>query len=540
MPRSALASPARLHSRPGFPPQLKQGSRKLIDAAKTFRENEILLTGANGFLGKIILGLLLDRYPDLRHVHLLIRPRRGRSAEERFEADILQSPAMQPLLDKYGAERIRQKVTVWPGDAAEIDDAGRQAAQWKNRVSLILNCAGLVEFFPPVDESLRANVDSVERLAALAEAIDARLLHVSTCYVAGRADGVVEETEPIAGFYPRRTGPADESFDAAAELQSCRERIAEIAARDNAAPRSRQTAEALIELGRQRAQRWGWVNTYTYGKSLGEQMLVREAARSGLEYAIVRPAIVESSLQFPFPGWIEGGRTAAPLVLMALGGLKEWPMRRDIALEVVPVDQVAAATLAVAALLLEGQHARDAAPVYQLATADQNPFELEDLVTLLDAEAGKQSSNGGTRPPLWLDPLRRLRFLSAAQVVEHRRKLQRRLDAARGVAETIAASRLPGNRAAARWSAALRTLGLQASFRGQTLDQYLPFILENRYIFETHNIRQAYELLSDADREKLPWSPEKIDWRRYWIENQIGGIRKWVQPEAVREWKFSL
>jgi long-chain acyl-CoA synthetase len=525
--------------------QWDQGFSQLIDVATTFRENEILLTGANGFLGKIILGLLLDRYPESKHVHLLIRPRPGRDADERFERDILQSPAMKPLVDERGADWIRTKVTVWPGDAAEIDASGPQASQWKQRVRLILNCAGLVEFFPPVDQSLRANVDSIERLVALAEAIDARLLHISTCYVAGRADGLVEETEPILGFYPRRTGPADDSFDAAAELASCRERIAETVARDShaqdgGAQRSRSTLQALVELGRQKSERWGWVNTYTYAKSLGEQILVREAERSGLAYAIVRPAIVESSLQFPFPGWIEGGRTAAPLVLMALGGLKEWPMRPDIALEVVPVDQVAAATLAVAALLLEAKPALEQPPVYQLATADQNPFELEDLVTLLDDEAARQSPNGGTRPPLWLDPLRRLRFLSAAQVRGRRQALQQRLETARTVAEKIASYGLPGNRAAARWSTALRTLGLQASFREQTLDQYLPFILENRYVFETHNIRQAYARLSPRDRAKLPWSPAAIDWRRYWVENQIGGIKKWVQPEAVREWKFKL
>jgi long-chain acyl-CoA synthetase len=121
-----------------------------------------------------------------------------------------------------------------------------------------------------------------------------------------------------------------------------------------------------------------------------------------------------------------------------------------------------------------------------------------------------------------------------------RQKLQKRLEAARRVAERVAATRLPGHRAAARWSAAMRTLGLQASFREQTLDQYLPFILENRYIFETHSIRQAYLRLSAADRAKLPWNPEAIDWPRYWAGNQIGGIKQWVQPEAVREWKFRI
>ena len=508
----------------------------LIDVTKSFRENEILLTGANGFLGKVILGLLLDRYPDFQHVHLLIRPRRGRSAEERFETDILQSPAMSPLIEKFGVDFIRGKVTVWPGDAAELNSAGPEAAHWKGRVALILNCAGLVEFFPPLDESLHANVDSVERLAALARALDAKLLHISTCYVAGRADGLIEESEPITGFYPRRAALDDDAFEQRAELQFCRERIAEILSRHDGAPRSRGTIQALTELGRQRAERWGWVNTYTYAKSVGEQALVAEAARSGLDYAIVRPAIVESSLAFPFPGWIEGGRTAAPLVLMALGGLKDWPVRPDIALEVVPVDQVAAATLAVAALLLEGQHV----PVYQLASADQNPFELEDLVALLDQEAEKQHQNGGSRTAWWLDPLRRLRLLPAVEVRQRRQRLQWRLEAARSVAEKVGASRLPGRDSAARWATALRTLSLQVSFREQTLEQYLPFIQENRYIFEAHNIRQGHALLRPEDRQRLPWDPERIDWEEYWRKNQIGGIKRWVQPEAVREWSFKI
>ena len=41
-----------------------------------------------------------------------------------------------------------------------------------------------------------------------------------------------------------------------------------------------------------RARHWGWPNTYTYSKALGEQAI----AKSGCKSAIVRPAIVESAL----------------------------------------------------------------------------------------------------------------------------------------------------------------------------------------------------------------------------------------------------
>src|SRR5579863_7501165 len=67
-------------------------------------------------------------------------------------------------------------------------------------------------------------------------------------------------------------------------------------------------------------------------------------------------------------------------------GLKDWPVRQDMPLEVVPVDLVAAAILVAGALLLDGRHE----PVYQLATADVNPILLGPLVSLLDAESHRR------------------------------------------------------------------------------------------------------------------------------------------------------
>jgi long-chain acyl-CoA synthetase len=530
----------------------------MIDVLETFRENEILLTGSSGFLGKVVLGLLVDRYPEFKHVHLLVRPKRDLATRERFDREVLGSPALRPVLaqarERHGDGWLRRKITVWAGDLGlpSLGLAAHDLDSLTDRISLIINCAGRVDFFPPFDDSLRANVDGVEQLIALGRRLGARLLHVSTCFVCGQADGLIEETEPILGFYPHRQGPADHSFRAPEELRYARERIAEIyrsaGEKDDPAGSGRHPRELtrrLTALGRQRAVHWGWVNTYTYAKSLGEQVL---AAETGLPWTIVRPAIIESAIEFPFPGWIEGGRTAAPLVLMALGGLKEWPLRRDAALEVVPVDHVAAAILVAGALLLHGRHE----PVYQLASADVNPIHLEHLARLLRAEARKLGRNGEPRAKR---PLihrlvghgsrgRRLRFLSAAEAQARHARLERRIarmqgmiSGMRGLLKTL---RLPGHDALDGWNASLRALGLQSSFRLQTLEHYLPFVLHNRFVFECESIRAAYQLITPEDRLRLPWAPEKIDWERYWTRNQVLGIRKWVQPEAVKEWSFQI
>lgn len=528
----------------------------MIDIRRTFHDHEILLTGSSGFLGKVVLGLLVDRYPELKHVHLLVRPKRDVAAPERFEREVLGSPALRPLLaearERHGDEWLRRKITVWAGDVGlpSLGLAPHSLDRLTGRVSLIINCAGRVDFFPPFDDSLRANVDGVEQLIALGRRLGARLLHVSTCFVCGQADGLIEETEPILGFYPHRQGSDDHSFHAAEELRYARERIAEIYRSagekdDSTGLRPRELTRRLITLGRQRADRWGWVNTYTYAKSLGEQVL---AAETGLPWTIVRPAIIESAIEFPFPGWIEGGRTAAPLVLMALGGMKEWPMRRDAALEVVPVDHVAAAILVIGALLLHGRHE----PVYQLASADVNPIRLERLARLLRAEARKLGRNGEARArrPLIQRLVsrgsrgRRLRFLSAAEAHTRHARLERRIARMQGLIEgmrdLLQTLRLPGHDALAGWNSSLRTLGLQSSFRQQTLEHYLPFVLHNRFMFECENIRAACQLITPEDRVRLPWAPEKIDWERYWTRNQVLGIRKWVQPEAVKEWSFQI
>ena len=507
----------------------------MIDVASTLAGRQIFLTGGNGFLGKVLLALLLDRYPDIGQVHLLIRPKRDQTADQRFEAEVIDSPAFQPLLATRGRDFFRDKITVWAGDAAQpnagVDDSG-----WADNIDLIIHCAGLVEFFPPVDQSLRANVDSVVQMAALAQRVGAKLLHVSTCYVAGRGDGLVEETDPIAGFYPNRTGPHDDSFNAAGELVAVREEIDRI--RCSQAD-DREKNEQLIAAGRRRASRWGWVNTYTYSKSLGEQIL---AETEGLDWTIIRPAIVESSWRFPFSGWIEGGRTAAPLVLMALSGMTEWPANPDIPLEVIPVDQVAAATIACGALLLAGQHPL----VCQLASADTNPFDLGPLIELLCEEAQHINPTGARDPkrPFWLRSSATPRFVPAHQIRERRNAQSRRIETSRriltAIQDRLKKTPFPANGLLDDWIASHRTLALQSRFREQTIDQYLPFVLENRYIFETRNIREAYTRLSPADREKLPWGPETIDWSTYWRENQIGGIRKWVQPEAVRNWSFQI
>jgi len=508
----------------------------LLSARETFRRHEILLTGANGFLGKVTLALLLARFPDFRRVHVLLRPKRRLSPQERFEREVLASPPLEAVLSDPAARQAVGRVSVLAGDVGQpgcgLEEDAVQALA--GRIGLIINCAGLVDFYPPVDESFQANVDGVEHVLELARALGAKLLHVSTCFVCGEADGLIEESEAILGYYPRRKGPTDAGFRHDREIRYMRERIREVYAAagvNGTGRRPRELAERLSDLGAQRAAQWGWTNTYTYSKSLGEQII---AAAEDVEWAIVRPAIVEAALEFPFPGWVEGGRTAAPLVMMAVAGLRHWSIREDAPMEVVPVDLVASAILIVATLLLNGRAER----VYHVSTADVNPIYFGPLVRMLHRESRRLAANGaGFRPWRWWPA--GVRVISPEEASARGRRQQQWLNRlqmlANGLRKKLQAAGLPGEQALRNLSATLRSAGLRLLIRDQALELYRPFMYDNRFIFEAENIRKARALLSEEDRRLLPWNPEQIDWRRYWIHNEVEGVRRWVQNEPARK-----
>src|SRR6202044_100224 len=94
---------------------------------------------------------------------------------------------------------------------------------------------------------------------------------------------------------------------------------------------------------------------------------------------IIRPSIIESALSEPRPGWIRGFRMAEPIIASyARGLLREFPGVPEGVIDVIPVDLVVAAVLAVAATGPD-----DGPPgVIQVASGVRNPLRYGRLVEL--------------------------------------------------------------------------------------------------------------------------------------------------------------
>ena len=58
---------------------------------KFYKDKTIFITGASGFMGKVLLEKLLYSCSDLKEIIILMRPKRGKSGEERVK-DFAQIP----------------------------------------------------------------------------------------------------------------------------------------------------------------------------------------------------------------------------------------------------------------------------------------------------------------------------------------------------------------------------------------------------------------------------------------------------------------
>ncbi|MEZ6084768.1 MAG: SDR family oxidoreductase, partial [Phycisphaerae bacterium] len=165
----------------------------------TLRGKHILLAGVTGFIGKVWLEHILSDVPDVGRIYLLIRKTRTRSATERFERVVAESPVFAALYDRHGdgAEKfISDRVEVVEGDvcADNLGLAPEVADRLRAQMDIFVNSTGLTDFTPDIRTAIDVNVDGPLNVLKFVQGCDhAALMHLSTCFVAGQRDGRVAE-----------------------------------------------------------------------------------------------------------------------------------------------------------------------------------------------------------------------------------------------------------------------------------------------------------------------------------------------------------
>ncbi|XP_069692562.1 putative fatty acyl-CoA reductase CG5065 [Periplaneta americana] len=287
------------------------------EIADFFRGRSVLVTGASGFMGKVLLEKLLFGCPDLRVIYILVRSKRYKSAETRTE-EMLKIP----LFDRLRNERpdALQKILPVQGDITqeELGLTPDNKARIQEEVSVVFHCAATLRLEARLKDAVEMNTAGTWRLLQLARGMRSlkAFVHLSTAFCHCDLQELEERTY-AAPVDPRDVMRVVQWMDETSL--------------DTITP-------SLIQ---------PHPNTYTYTKRLAEQLVSSQFP--DLPVVIARPSIVTPAWKEPLPGWVDN--LNGPIGLLVGGGkgvIRSMHCRGEYHAEVVPVDLAINALVAIA------------------------------------------------------------------------------------------------------------------------------------------------------------------------------------------------
>jgi len=335
--------------------------------AELLAGKKIAMTGVTGFIGEQMLWKFLTECPDTTTA-VLVRRKGSLSAIQRV-ASLLKKKIFKDVVAEAGSveELMNARIDVIEGDLPDAPELPRD-------IDVLVHCAGDVSFDPPIDAAFKTNVLGVKALLKrFRESCSdengnlvrvPHYVHISTAYTAGRRRGPIPEAaHPHEVDYEAETRAALAMTDlvearsrTSEQLTALRKEAEKLHRRAGYLTTSEDTErrrlawvkKELVAAGTERARSLGWTDVYTFAKAMGEAV-VADLCRD-MQVSIVRPAIVESSLRYPHPGWIEGFKMADPIILAyGRGQLPEFPASPDAVIDIIPCDYVVNTIVAVCA-----------------------------------------------------------------------------------------------------------------------------------------------------------------------------------------------
>ena len=477
------------------------------------RGKHVLITGTSGFLGKVVLEKLMRSVPDIGGVHLLIRGNsRHPNARERFMNEIAGSTVFERLKLEDGDafdDFLENRLHCVTGEVTEpLFGMPREHYEALTRdVDAVINSAASVNFREELDKALAINTLCLNNIAAFARAGgDLPVIQVSTCYVNGKNAGQVHEQviRPAGADIPRSQDGHYEIDDLVRLLQ---DKIADVRSRYA----GKMLEKKLVELGIREANHYGWSDTYTFTKWMGEQLLMKSL--QGQSLTILRPSIIESALEEPAPGWIEGVKVADAIILAyARGKVTLFPGKRSGIIDVIPVDLVAnGIILALAEALAEpGRH-----HIYQCCSGSSNPIRLGQFIDYLMDEARNNYAE--------------------YEHLFYRQPSKPFIAVGRGLFDAvIGGARLP----LSILDRALKLTGQTRELRllrnidtTRSLATIFGFYTAPDYVFHNEQLMSLAQRSGSVDRALFPVDPRQINWPTYLKKIHLAGLNRYALSE---------
>ena len=153
----------------------------------------ILLTGATGFLGGVILKKLIAKFPDTK-IYCIVRPIKNQLVERRLKEYISNS-----------------NIHVISGDISlpKLNLSVKDYQYYVENIDTIIHSAASIKFNAPMKYLEKHNIFATDEMVKLAKIIGekqkkkATFIHISTAYQAGKSDAFISEIftpKPLEGF----------------------------------------------------------------------------------------------------------------------------------------------------------------------------------------------------------------------------------------------------------------------------------------------------------------------------------------------------
>uniref|UniRef100_A0A8C1J0I1 Fatty acyl-CoA reductase n=1 Tax=Cyprinus carpio TaxID=7962 RepID=A0A8C1J0I1_CYPCA len=318
----------------------------MTSISEWYAGKNVLITGATGFMGKVLMEKLLRSCPDVNALYILVRPKAGQSMSERVQ-DMMKcklfdrvredNPDFHQKIIPISSELTQPGLAISPEDVQTLTSC----------INIVFHCAATIRFDEPLKHALQLNVIATQQLLSLAQQMQhlQAFIHISTAYANCNRRHIDEVIYPLP-VEPKKLIDSLEWMDDSI---------------------IRDITPHLIG---------DRPNTYTYTKALAECVVQQESGK--LNIGIIRPSIVGASWQEPFPGWIDNFNGPSGVFIAAGKGiLRTMRASNDAVADLIPVDVVINLTLA--AGWYTAVHRPKTALVYNCTTGGINPFHWGEI-----------------------------------------------------------------------------------------------------------------------------------------------------------------
>ncbi|XP_013113513.1 putative fatty acyl-CoA reductase CG5065 [Stomoxys calcitrans] len=282
---------------------------ELTPVQQYYKGKTVFITGATGFVGKVLLEKLLYSCSELREIIIICRAKREKSPQLRLE-EMWKIPIFQRIKDEK--PEMLKKVTLLEGDIAhEFLGLSKQKLEYvAEHTNIVYHVAASLKMQGPLSESIDMNLAGTRRALDLARKMKhlESFVYVSTAFC-NCDQNIVEEQVYDFPHKPEDLMRLAEWLDEKT-LNSIKD--------DLIHPQP---------------------NNYIYTKRLAE-LYVRDQYEQ-MPVAIARPSIVTSIYKDPIPGWIDNYNGVVGIMIASgKGVLRSLMCDKNAEIEVVPVDAV--------------------------------------------------------------------------------------------------------------------------------------------------------------------------------------------------------